>query len=401
MNLRQLFNRSTQIALSDKISGYLSKEFNELELEQKIRRDYGCPHVYRFDLGRNTDGFSAMIGLVAGQTDMQSLIGKNLTEYPDNHYKLLKNELSKKFSISSDRFLFSTGLDSIIDVLTRIFLNEKDTYVIPVPNFYLFEEYSVRAGAVPIYYRAAREKNYYWAEEDATAICRLIKDKLPKLVWISNPVNPTGQLIPHESIKEILKTAAAAGTFVIVDEAYGEYTDDGNIPFSATKFVDQYNNLAVLRTFSKIYALPSLRVGYLITSSQDVLSAMSVYIPYYPVTWFSLYIAQIAFVDEDWIPETQRNMQSRSNILFSELSNLKTFDYIPSKTNVFLMSHKFMSGTQLTQKLMQKGILVANHATSAGLGKDRFIRVTIRNEEDNRYFVETCKTIEDEIQKNR
>ena len=393
MNLRQLLNRPTQIALSDKISGSFSKEMNEQELENKVLSEYGCQKVYRFDIGRNPDGFSSMIELIVSQTNMPSLINTNVAEYPDNHYILFKKVLSKKFGISPEHFLFSTGLDSIIDILTRIFLSEKDSYLVPVPNYYLFEEYSTRTGAAPIYYRFQKEKNFQWTEEDTPNLCRLIKEKLPKLVWISNPVNPTGQFIPHEYLKEILKTAAASGTFVIIDEAYGEYTDDGNIPLSCARFIHQYDNLAVLRTFSKMYSLPSLRVGYLVTSSQDILSALSVYTPYFPVTWFSLYCAQIAFVDEEWIPGSQDAVKNRRNHLFAELGNLKSLDYIPSDTNDFLLSHKFTSATVLTQKFMQKGIIVASHATSAGLGKDRYVRVTIRNEEDNQYFVDTCKTI--------
>jgi histidinol-phosphate aminotransferase len=145
-----IFNVNTQRALKNRVKSYLGDEADEYNKIRDAIRKYDLKKVYKFDIGRNCDGFSNLICEVMEQTDLQKEATENLVDYPDNHYRLLTSYLSKLYEISSDWFLVGAGLETIIDILSRIFLSYNDKYLLPVPNFSLFEEFSSRTGAIPI-----------------------------------------------------------------------------------------------------------------------------------------------------------------------------------------------------------------------------------------------------------
>ncbi len=254
------FNTQTQLALTNRVESYLGEDDDEFNKYGDAIKEFKLEKIFKFDIGRNCDGFSPLIEEVMNMTNLSEEAMKNLVDYPDNHYRLLKSYLSKLYKIKADYFVIGSGLENIIDILTRVFLSEKDNYLLPVPNFSLFEEFSSRSGATPIYIYLKKEKNYRWTSETTDEIIHSIKKYSPKILWISNPINPTGQLITQDVIENILKIANQYNCSVVLDEAYGEYTDEDNSVAHGYDLVDKYPNLMVLRTLSKIYGLPSIRI---------------------------------------------------------------------------------------------------------------------------------------------
>ncbi len=388
---QQVFNNQTQMALLHKVESYLGNDDDEFNKYGDTIKKYNLQKIYKFDIGRNCDGFSPLIKEVMEQVDLTKEAVINLVDYPDNHYRLLTSYLSKLYAVKADWFVIGSGLENIIDIIARVFLSKGDKFLLPIPNFCRFGEFSARTGATPVFVQLKKENSYQWTSETTDDINNCIKNDAPKIVWISNPINPTGQLIEKDVLEKIIKTADQYNCFVIIDEAYGEYTDRDSGFVSCYNFVEKYQNLMVLRTLSKIYGLPSIRIGYMVSKNHELDKAVSLYRQPFPFSWFSLFVGQIAVVDQEYAAKSRKLNTERKIRLFNQLDKLSGYEYLKSESCVFLLKSKTMNADYMLNKLEQKGIFVANHNSIAGINGENFIRVTVQNDEDNEYFVETLR----------
>ena len=397
MEIRDLLSRHTRQALAAGTEDYVSKDTDEYGLIEGLKRDNGLEKVYRFDIGKNSDGYSDLVAGVLEEADLAELCRQNLADYPDNHYLLLRRRLADLHDLDPEWFVLSAGLESMIDHISRVFLQDGDAFLIPVPNFSVFADFSIRVGGRPIYLPLKPEENFQWSAGTIATLKELISAHAPKLLWISNPVNPTGQSLPLAWLEELAAACTLQGTAIVVDEAYGEYTDTDQGIVSASRLTHKYGNLMVLRTFSKIHALPSLRVGYLMCSGRDILQAVSLYRPMFPFSWFSLFLAGIASIDEEHVQEARRKLFIRYERLNRQLETLKTFSYLPSQTNTLMLRNLQLSATELWQSLAQRGFLTANLNRVNGLKGQNFLRMTVCSEEENDQFISACREIELEL----
>jgi histidinol-phosphate aminotransferase len=266
-----------------------------------------------------------------------------------------------------------------------------------IPDFFLFEKYSERMGAKPVFIQLDEEDNYSWTEKTVEEFKNSIIRFRPKIVWLSNPNNPSGQVIPCETLLELIKITHSYNVFIIIDEAYGEYiTDKEN---SAIKFIEEYKNLMVLKTFSKGYGLAGIRLGYLITSSKDIISALLLHRHHFPATQMAQKFASIALDDQNFIDHSIQNNEKRKKILFDQLSKLETFRFIPSLTNIFMLKNDHLTDDKLNLLLKQRGIFTSLLKINGILNKN-YLRLTIRTEDDNEFLYQKCYEIEQEIKQS-
>lgn len=391
------FNQLTQNALLEKVEGYVSKnkslegEYTELKKQNNLSR------IYRFDMGESIDGFSPLINDLL--TDLSKNIipfsKKMLQEYPDITHLSLRKRLGAIYDVPIDNILISAGLDSIIDLITRVFLEYKDIFLMPVPDFFLFESYSERMGASPVFIQLDEKDNFIWTKNTINKFKEQIVKFRPKIIWISNPNNPTGQIIPEDILLEIIDLAYSYSVYIVVDEAYHEFV--GTLNDSAVKFTHKYDNLMVLRTYSKALGLAGIRLGYLICSNKNIQEALLLHRHHFPITQLSLNIARIAIKDTNFLSIVQKNTKKRRKILYNNLKSLITFKFIPSQTNVFMFRNKLMSADELHKILKQHGI-ITSFLNITGISQNNYLRVTIRNDEDNLYLFNVCKKINDKLQ---
>ena len=390
---KSLLNINTQLSLSNRVVSYLGDDDDEFNKYGDAAEEFNLKNIYKFDIGRNCDGFSPLIEGVMNMTNLSEEAIKNLVDYPDNHYRLLKSYLSKLYKIKPESFVMGTGLENIIDILTRILLSENDRYLLPVPNFSLFEEFSSRAGAKPIFVYLKKEDDYQWTSATTDKLIYSIKHDSPKILWISNPINPVGQLISSDEIEKVLKVAEQNNCFVVLDEAYGEYTDQDNSLANGYDLVEKYSNVIILRTLSKIYGLPSIRIGYLACNNPTIIDAIKLYRQYFPFSWYSLYVGQIAIIDQEYVSLSRRLNIERKTRLFKKLDKLSNFEYIKSQTSVFLLKNKNLSAEEMESKLIRRGIFIANHNAISGLKGENFIRITVQDDENNNYLIDELKKL--------
>ncbi|MCU0289907.1 MAG: pyridoxal phosphate-dependent aminotransferase, partial [Acidobacteria bacterium] len=268
------FNLGTQRALYEKVGGYINKEFYIQEYIKVLQEKYKLEHIYRFDLGQNNEGCAVEVEQRFKQLVEEGDIRKYIKNYPEFICRDLRQKIADKHDIQRGWILLSAGLEQMISMIAAAFLSLNDRILVTAPTFFLFEEYSIRRGAIPIYLQLSEEDGFNWKDDILYEYRQVLKKLRPKLVWIANPNNPTGASIPERLIKKIIDTAADNYAFVIMDEAYGEYIDRENKINSTSAFLHDYRNLIVLRTFSKAYGLANLRVGYAMCSNEDVLGAL-------------------------------------------------------------------------------------------------------------------------------
>ena len=397
MEISRLFTPETRQSLRAANEDYVSKDTDEYALIEQLKRENNLERVYRFDIGRNSDGYSELIKDVMEQTDLVDLSRANLIDYPDNHYNLLRDHLANQHGLDPSWFVISAGLESMIDHISRVFINNDLVYLSAVPNFSVFLAFSARMGGRPVYLPVRPEDNFQWTRDTVGGLIDLMGKHAPRLLWVSNPVNPTGQHLPVDWMAELAAAGLRHRTAVVVDEAYGEYTDRDDGMVSSTRLLHKFHNLMVLRTFSKIHALPSLRVGYLMCSNREVIDAVSLYRPMFPFSWFSLFVAQIASVDDDHVRFSRTRNAERRDRLCAQLVGLETFTHIPSETNTLMLKSARLSAVELGGRLAKRGFLTANLSRVQGLEGHEFIRITICKQDENDLFVEACRRIEREV----
>ena len=176
----------------------------------------------------------------------------NFARYPDGKSKKLRNQISKKFRCNKDKIICGAGSDEVIQMICQLFLNSRDEVIVPQFSFLMYRIYAKIIGAKVIF---SKEENY------KISIPEILKKvtKKTKIVFLANPNNPTGTYLnKFEIIK--LRKKLRKNILLVVDDAYAEYMKNSDYKSGLELFRNK-NNVFILRTFSKIYGLASLRVG--------------------------------------------------------------------------------------------------------------------------------------------
>lgn len=390
IRISHLVNTLTRQALYERVVGYVDKEGDFAALERRARTEYGVDHLYRFDLGENADGCSPkVLDFVRGLSPAE--LTHILSAYPDTAASL-KAELSRLHRVPERWIALGTGVESFISILCHTFYEWGDRVVLPTPNFFVIEEYVLRSGALPIYLPSSPDDGFAWSPELTERLIHQIQCVPVKMVWLTTPNNPTGQAIPLEEIERIVQAAEESFTMVVVDEAYGEFTDDLAEHESAARMLERFENLIVLRSFSKAYGLAGMRIGYAMISSSTVHDAVARQMEYFPVTRLSIDLARIAAEDQEYLAITRRVTRERLHSLQLLLANISGCECVPSQSNVFLCRVTGLKTSEMQDRLLRRGI-VTSSADVEGLSGQGWVRVTCRAPEENARLISAIRAV--------
>jgi histidinol-phosphate aminotransferase len=383
------FNVGTQRALYDKIGGYITKEFYIQEYIKILKERHKLDKVYRFDLGQNCDGCADAVAVrfrELSRTDVRQYI-KN---YPEFICLDLRKKIAELHNVFPEWIQLSAGLEQMLSNVASSFLELNDRVMVNSPSFFLFDEYSKRMGAVPIFLQLREEDNFEWTNATFEEYRKVLSRLNPKVIWIANPNNPTGVFSPIELVEDIVKTAEDHYAFVVLDEAYGEYTDvDGGVR-SASSLLHKYNNLIVLRTFSKAYGLANLRIGYAMCGNNDIQRALKIHRANFPITQFSFDFAGIALEQIDYLKTVRQNVAKRKRFFLNRIKSLEHIIYINSETNIMMLRHQNLSANKFMNFLEKHGIIVAK-VPGEDVLLQRYIRATLGTKDELDYFAEVLK----------
>lgn len=305
-----------------------------------------------------------------------------INHYPDPNSIKLKILISKKLGIDSENIIVSTGSESLIKLIPQLLLEETDTVLVPQVTFPMFRIASELVGA--------RVKSVGMGSKMEISLDKIknLVDDTVKLIFICNPNNPTGDIIPRENI---LNFVASTTAFVVVDEANIEFGGE-----SVAGDIKKFPNLIVLRTFSKGFGLASLRIGFGIASLELIYSLCAINQPF-PVTEISQKIAESAFQDFAFIEKSKVFMDKQRLFLQEKLLELG-FVVFPSQANNLLVKLPVgLDGDKFQSLLLQNGVSIVNGNNFESLDST-FFRVSPRLAETNMAFIEIIRKILNELQ---
>jgi len=304
--------------------------------------------------------------------------GGNLNRYPDSNSTLLREAIGEYCNVSSQQIIVGSGSDELIQILVTAFVDKGESVIFPVPSFGMYKIFTLIAGGKPVEIPLGEDFKYN-IEVIKSAICKYN----PKLVFLCSPNNPTGNIIGTNEVLEIAKNFEG---IVVVDEAYGEFTQETSV-----NIIDKCPNLVVLKTFSKALGLAGLRIGYSI-STPELAKQISKVKPPYNINSFSQKAAIITLENLDTVKKRVNEILQQKEFLYQALKDIRGIKVYPSEAN-FLLIH-VPNGDIVYKKLMNKGILVRNFSKNPYL--ENCIRVTVGDQIANKAFIDAMKEIMDE-----
>lgn len=299
----------------------------------------------------------------------------SLSKYPPVAADELREAIGNKWKVSPDQVLVGNGSDELIDLVVKTFCDRGDRAAIPIPTFEMYSMYLTIAGAKIV---TCRLKRGFQLDIDRILSAR------PKMTFIASPNNPTGNSMQKEDILRIIEDSKA---LVVVDEAYCEFA--GGTKF--TGLVDEYDNLIVLRTFSKAYALPGLRIGFAI-ASKKIADAMRRVEPPFRLNRFSEQVAIEALKDDDFIEKTVKMANTERAWLSKELERLGAKIY-PSETN-FITFRAPIPVKELVFGLLRRKIAIRDCSSQPMLRN--CARVTFGRRDINSRFISAMTEVLEE-----
>jgi histidinol-phosphate aminotransferase len=302
----------------------------------------------------------------------------SINRYPDSGCFRLRQALARRLGCGEDHLLFGNGSDEIILSAIRAFVDQGDEVVTARPSFLIYEIASRVAGgavtAVPL-------KDFRY---DLDGMVAAVTAKT-KLVFIGNPDNPAGSYIPEAELRRFLQRIGP-GIPVFLDEAYFDFVDAEDYP-DGVRLLQDYPQLIVSRTFSKMYGLAGLRIGYGIARPEMVDILARVQEPF-NVNALAQAAALACLKDGAYYRRIVEEIEREKQGLYRELGGLG-LAFVRTCTN-FILVRTPMPGTQVCEWLLRRGVIVRD---MSAWGIDRYIRVTVGTPAENRRFIKALKAI--------
>ncbi len=301
-----------------------------------------------------------------------------LHRYPDGSGFYLKEKLSQKLGLPKNRIIIGNGSNELIELVIRTFLLPEEEAIQPFPTFLVYEKIVKGAGGKIVSVPLKKFKI------DLDAILKKINSNT-KIIFINNPNNPTGQAINKTEMKNFL-ISIPKDVIVVIDEAYIEFSLDANIA-KGIELIDVHPLIFVIRTFSKLYGLAGLRIGYGF-GSKILIDYMERVRQPFNVNILAQAGAIAALEDKEFILDTINTIEEGKKYLYQQL-DIIGLEYIPSTTNFFLIKFP-CNANRIYEKLLKNGIIV-RYMQSYGLSE--YIRISVGLMQENMKFISTLKDI--------
>jgi len=302
-----------------------------------------------------------------------------INRYPDSNYYELKKKVATKLNLGIESLVFGNGSDELIDCVIKGF-SEPGNEVLSAKSTFL--EYEIIAKVNNRKFKAIGLKRLRY---DLDSIAKAITKKT-RLVFIANPNNPTGTYVTKNEAEKFLKKIPSE-VVVVFDEAYNEFVDTGSFP-DTLKYVKNYN-VIILRTFSKIYGLAGLRIGFAVTRPEFAEVLNTVRQPF-NVNSLAAAAAQAAIDDYEFVKKTQELIWQEKEFLYKKFIEIG-IKFIPSAAN-FILIEVAPSSEAFFAKMLKLGIIVRG---MSAYGLKDYIRLTIGTHDENLAFLEGLKTIKE------
>ena len=338
---------------------------------EEVEREYGIANSAKLASNENPLGPSPKaMGVIRDRLNQLHL-------YPDGDCFYLKCALANKLGVNPEQLIFGNGSNELIELAVRTFMRPGDEAVMARQAFVVYQLVVQAAGGVS---KVVPLSNF---THDLPAIGAAIGPKT-RVVFLANPNNPTGTIYRRDEWEDFLQRVSSR-VLIVVDEAYFEYVEDPDYADSL-RYHNHGKTLLTLRTFSKLYGLAGLRIGYGIATKEIVDLLHRVRQPF-NVNAVAQWAALAALEDHEHVARSLDVNRQGMKYLMHEIADLG-LEQVPSRANFILM--RVGNGNQVFQQMLAQGVIVRPMAV---YDLPEYVRVTIGTMEENRKFIETLKKV--------
>lgn len=335
---------------------------------EELQRELGLDRVIKLASNENPIGPSSRaLAALVGATD-------NLHRYPDGGGHRLRQVLAERWKVSSEQIILGNGSDELLGLLARAFLAPGDDAVMADHTFVIYRMEVTAAHGNPIVVPLTN-----WTH-DLDAMAKAVTPRT-RLLFVCNPNNPTGTMVSAEEVERLM-ASVPSDVVVVFDEAYFEYVRDPRFP-DTIAYVRDGRNVVVLRTFSKIYGLAGLRIGYGITTP-EIAGILNRIRPPFNANSLAQRAAAAALGDEEHVARS-RSVNAEGMAQVSQGLEALGLTPIPSQTN-FLYFDVGRDGRQVFEALLREGIIVRHI-------EGTMLRVTIGLADENAAFLQALRKV--------
>ncbi len=307
------------------------------------------------------------------------------TNYPDVESRELRSAIAGKDGIREDMVFCGNGAADVIFTLSAALRPKKA--LVPAPTFYEYEG-ALRAVGCEIEYFHLKEEDGFALGDDFASALRPDID----IAFICNPNNPTGCVTPKERILKILEKCEETGTVLAIDECFNEFLEDP-AEFSVLDSAADHKNLFIFKAFTKMFAMPGLRLGYGVSSNGELLRKMTEVSQPWRVSIPAQAAGLAACNEKKFVEDSRTAILEEKEKLRGALEK-RGFKIYGSKGNYLFFDQQPDFG----EKMLAKGYLLRDCSNYEGLGEGKF-RIAIRSGEDNAGFIDAVDAVIAERQK--
>jgi len=338
----------------------------------EVQREYGLKDVIK--LASNENPLGASPKALAAMKESLSRVNS----YPDGQSHNLLEALAEHLRIRPEQLTVGNGADGLIMQTCLAYLDEESEVIVSQSSFPVYDIYThvMRASLVKI-----PLKNF---RLDLEAMLQAISDKT-KLIFVCNPNNPTGTIVTA-SEAEAFMNKVPKHVLVIYDEAYYELVDSPDYPDSLRYIRDGYTNTMIMRTFSKIYGLAGIRLGYAI-AEPEILAPLNRVKEPFSVNLLAQAAGVAALEDKAFVEKTVATNHAGRIYLYGEFERLR-LPYVKSHTN-FVLVKIGPQATAVQEMLLKKGVIVR---PCTGYDLPLFLRITVGSKTQNVRFIEALES---------
>lgn len=327
---------------------------------------------YDFSVNTNPLGVSKAVKTALHQAVDQC------QEYPDIMAEKLKKAVSEWLHVPQEYLLFGNGASELFAAIVHAFLPKKT--MIPVPSFYGYEYAAKMARRQLVFYKMDSEHDFCLDDN----FFKVLDDSEIALLFLANPNNPTGKLLETSYLKKLLCICQDKGIFVVLDECFIEFCSSGS---SMLGELAEFENLIIVRAFTKSFALPGVRLGYLVCSNIVLLESLREQLPEWNISCFAQEAGYLCTKQTAYLEQTIDYVRKERSYLTEHLGkmDLKVF----SSTANFIMVY---SPKPLYEALLKYEILIRDCENFRGLTKG-FYRIAVKTRAENEILVNTIERI--------
>ena len=339
---------------------------------EEVMQDYGLTEVHKLASNENPYGCAPSVK----EFIREGLLHPEI--YPEGHAGGLRTKLANKHQVGEDFLLFGNGSDEIVSIISRSLLGPDTNTIMATPTFPQYAHNAKVEGA------EVRELPLVEGQHDLDGFLKAI-DENTSVIWVCNPNNPTGNIIPAGVLESFL-AQVPDHILVVLDEAYFEYiTEPSHV--DSIQLIDKFPNILILRTFSKAYGLAAFRVGYAVGQPAIITELNKVRNPFNNNT-LGTAVVEKALEDEQFIANC-REMNHVQRERFKEFAEANDLDIFDSQAN-FVLIQVPADADEASEYLLQYGYIVRS---GNALGTPGYVRVTVGSEEQNNGFFQAMSAL--------